>query len=105
LGDKTFRQELLEEMAGNKGPEHFGEERWESEAAGAERIVRGELRKAGWNQARLGSTPNGHKVKVRVALRLRAETTLTWAWIAQRLRMGSRSNASNLVYAKQKCQK
>ena len=105
LGDKRFRKELLEEMAGKMGPEHYGEERWESEVEGAERIVSSELRKAGWDPARLSSTPKGHKFKVRVALRLRAETTVSYGWIAQRLRMGSRSNTSNLVYAKQNCQK
>jgi hypothetical protein len=49
--------------------------------------------------------PKVHEVKVRVALRLRSETTVSYGWIAGRLRMGSRSNASNLVYAKQKCKK
>jgi len=71
----------------------------------AEGLVRGELRKAGWEEEKLGSTPKGHKVKLRVALRLRAETTVTHGWLAERLQMGSHSNVSNLVYAKQKCQK
>jgi REP element-mobilizing transposase RayT len=105
LGDKRFRKELLAEMAGGMGPEHYGEERRETEVEEAERIVRMELRKARWNEEKLGSTVKGHKVKVRVALRLRAETTVSYGWIAERLKMGSRSNVSNLVYAKQKCRK
>jgi REP element-mobilizing transposase RayT len=105
LGDKRFRKELLAEMAGGMGPEHYGEERWESEVERAERLVKSELQKAGWQEEKLGSTPKGHKLKVRVALRLRAETTVTYGWIADRLKMGSRSNVSNLVYAKQKCKK
>ncbi|MCU0772105.1 MAG: hypothetical protein MUE94_10120, partial [Verrucomicrobia bacterium] len=91
---------LLAEMAGSVGQEHYGEERWESEAERAEGIVGSELRKAGWKEEKLGSTAKGHQVKVRMALRLRAETTVSYGWIAERLRMGSRSNASNLVYAK-----
>ena len=75
-GDKRFRKELLAEMAGRVGPEHYGEERWESEVERAERVVREELRHAGWEEAQLGSTPKGHKVKVRVALRLRLSITL-----------------------------
>ena len=105
FGDKRFRKELLAQMAGGMGPEHYGEERRESEVEEAEGIVRSELRKARWNEAKLWSTPKGHKLKVRVALRLRAETTVSYGWIAERLRMGSRSNASNLVYAEQDCQK
>jgi len=38
-------------------------------------------------------------VKVRVVLRLRAETTVTHEWMAEQLQMGRHSNLSNLVYA------
>ena len=105
LGDKQFRKELLAEMAGGVGAQHYGEERRESQVERAERIVLGELRKAGWTEARLESSPKGHRVKVRLALRLRAETTVTYEWIARRVGMGSRSNVSNLVYARRKCRK
>ncbi len=105
LGGERFRKELLAEMADRVGPEHYGEERRESEAQRAERIVRTELGKAGWEEVRLGSTAKGHLVKVRTARRLRAETTVTYEWIARRLGMGSRSNAANRVYAKGKCKK
>jgi REP element-mobilizing transposase RayT len=105
LGDKRFKKELLAEMAGGLGKEHYGEERRENEAEKAERIVLQELRRAGWDEEKLESSPKGHRVKVRVAVRLRRETTVTYGWIAERLQMGSRSNASNLVYASPKCQK
>ena len=81
------------------------EERQESAVEWAERIVQNETRKAGCAEGRLDSSAKGHSVKVRVATRLGAETMVTYGWIAERLRMGSRSNASNLVYAKQKCKK
>ena len=102
LGDERFREELLAGMAGAVGKEHYGEERRESAVARAEGIVAEELRRTGWEEARLGSTAKGHPVKVRVASRLRQETTVSHEWIAGRLRMGSRSHASNLVYAKRK---
>ncbi len=57
------------------------------------------MRKVGWEEARLDSTMKGHRSNVRVALRLWAETTVTREWIAGRSGMGSRSNASKLVYA------
>ena len=102
LGDERFREELLAGMAGAVGKEHYGEERRESAVARAEGIVAEELRRTGWEEARLGSTAKGHPVKVRVASRLRQETTVSHEWIAGRLRMGSRSHASNVVYAKRK---
>lgn len=105
LGDKQFKRELLEEMAGGMGPEHYGEERRESAIECAESIVRGELRRVRWHEARLASSPKSHRLKVRVAMRLRAETTVTYEWIARRLHMGSRSYATNLVYSAQKKQK
>jgi len=105
LGDRQFRKELLAEMAGGVGAEHYGEERRESRDERAERIVLEELRTAGWSEGRLASSAKGHRVKVRVALRLRAETTVTYEGIARRLGMGSRSNVSNLVYAKHNCNK
>lgn len=62
-------------------------------------------RRAGWEKARLDSTAKGHGVKARTAGRLRRETTVSYGWIAERLRMGSRSHVSNLVYVKQKYKK
>lgn len=105
LRDKQFSNELLDEMAGEMGREDYGEERRHSASEKAEGIVRAELRNAGWKEARLVSSPKGHRVKVRIALRLRARTTVTYEWISRRLAMGSRSYASNLVYAKQQKQK
>jgi hypothetical protein len=66
-------------------------------------MVRGALRQSRWSEEKLPSTPKGHRIKVRLALRLRSETTVSYQWIAERLRMGSRSNVSNLVYANNKC--
>jgi hypothetical protein len=102
LGDKAFRKELLDEMAGQLGAEHYGEERRESAAEQAERIVQSSLRKVRWDEARLADRAKSHRVKVRIARRMREETTVSYEWIARRLHMGSRSHASNLVYATHK---
>ena len=99
LGDEAFRKELLAEMAGQLGAQHYGEERRESAAEQAERIVRRALRKVHWDESRLADSVKGHQVKVGIARRLREETTVSYEWIARRLHMGSRSHASNLVYA------
>ena len=42
----------------------------------------------------------GDKEKVKLARRLRAETTMTLRWIADRLRMGSWTYVSNLLREK-----
>lgn len=104
FGDDPFRKELLAGMAERIGPEHYGRERRESAEDAATRIVEEALREAGWDEARLAETKKGHDLKVQLARRLRRETMVTWAWIGDRLRMGSRSNASNLVYALEKAE-
>ncbi len=40
----------------------------------------------------------GDKGKVAIALRLRAESTVTLAWIAERLRMGTATHLAHLLY-------
>ena len=87
LGNKKFRQELLEAMDSRMGGEHYGPERQESAQAKAERIAAEELRRAGWTAKTLEHKPKGDPTKVKIAQRLRQETTMTLAWIAERLRI------------------
>ena len=42
------------------------------------------------------------KRKLRIARRLREETTMTLAWIARRLRMGSKTHLAHLLYWQQR---
>jgi hypothetical protein len=56
------------------------------------------LGKLGWTEEDLGRRRKGDPQKVRMALRLRAETTMTLAWIAQRLHMGTKTHLSHLLY-------
>lgn len=62
------------------------------------------LRRVGWQEARWASSPKGPRVKVKVAGRLRQETTVTLAWIAQRLRMGAPGYVNHLLYRQRKAE-
>jgi hypothetical protein len=42
--------------------------------------------------------PKGDPEKVRIAVRLRQETTMTLGWIAQALHMGTKTHLSHLLY-------
>jgi REP element-mobilizing transposase RayT len=98
LGDEAFRQELLERVSAKAGPQHYGEELAELAQATAERIVAEELKKRRWRQEDLTTQSKGDEAKVAIAGRLRRETTMTLAWIAARLRMGTRTHLAHLLY-------
>src|SRR5262249_50385206 len=51
-----------------------------------------ELMSGGWTQLDLKARGKGAEFKVQLALKLRAETTVTVAWIAERLHMGTRGS-------------
>ncbi len=98
LGSEAFRAELLSQVSEQSGAGHSGEEIRESAEAKAERLVLEELKKLRWGQEELGSRRKGDEEKVRIALRLRKETTMTLSWIAQRLEMGTKTHLSHLLY-------
>jgi len=98
LGSEAFRAELLSQVSEQSGAEHSGEEIRESAQAKAERLVLEELKKLRWGQEELGSRRKGDEEKVRIALRLRKETTMTLSWIAQRLEMGTKTHLSHLLF-------
>ena len=97
FGEKAFRQELLEQMAGRAGEHHYAEERQESDEAKARGIVAAELKRLGWAEDELARRRKGDAGKVRIARRLRAETTMTLKWIAGTLHMGAWTLVSNLL--------
>jgi len=94
-GADEFRERLLARGHGQAGESHRASERRESDEAYAERIVRDELRQRGWNEAELRRRRKGDIEKVRIASRLRRETTMTLKWIAARLTMGTWTHVSN----------
>ncbi len=81
------------------GPEHYGEERAETQTKRAERIIVEELKTRKWRERELRQSPKGDGEKVAIARRLRAETVMTVSWISQRLHLGSR-NYANLLLSK-----
>ena len=91
-GEKQFKKELLAQLSKRLGPEHYGEERQESQAEQAEGIIGEELRRRRWTEATLATRAKGDAQKVKLAVRLRQETMMTAAWIAERLKMGSVAN-------------
>ncbi len=102
LGSESFRKELLGQMKERLGAEHYGAERAETMAEHAEAVVAKELRRRKWGEAELGRRAKGDAQKVAMAVRLRAETTMTVKWIAQRLHMGTPGHVHHLLYQRRK---
>jgi putative transposase len=98
LGSDGFRRELLGQISERMGEHHYGEERGQSEAEQAERVVQEGLRKLDWSERDLERRAKGDAEKVKLALQLRAETTATVKWIAQRLKMGTSTYVNHLLY-------
>lgn len=104
LGSEQFRTTLLEQIESQLGPHHSGRLRFETAAAKAERIVAEELKRLGWNEGELARRPKGDVEKLAIAVRLRQQTTLTVAGIAQRLHCGSWKSLRNKLYLRNKAQ-
>jgi REP element-mobilizing transposase RayT len=98
LGSEQFRKELLAQMSERAGAENYGPEIRESAEDKAERLIQGELKKLHWQEQDLANRLKGDPKKVGIALRLRRETTMTLSWIAERLRMGTKTHLSHLLY-------
>ena len=97
LGDQQFKRELLEQMNERLGEHHDGLEKQESAEQHAERLVAEELRHRKWQEDDLARRRKGDRDKVKIACRLRRETTMTLKWIAQRLDMGTWTNVANCL--------
>ena len=98
FGDKTVKEELLAAVNAQAGPWHYGEELREWAEAKAERIVAEELKRRKWDATVLGARRKGDPGKLAIARRLREETTMTLAWIAERLEMGTKTHLAHLLY-------
>ena len=105
LGGEEFRQELLAQVSELDGPEHRGEDICQSAHQKAEQIVGEELGKLGWGVEDLAGRPRWDARKVRIAARLRGETTMTLAGIAERLHMSAAGHVSCLLYRERHSQK
>jgi hypothetical protein len=98
FSDDSFRKELLGQMERRAGTYHYGSELQEVAEEKANRIVAEELGIAKWAEGQLRMLRKGHPDKIRIAHRLRKETTVTLQWIAAKLHMGTRSHLNHLLY-------
>ena len=97
VASEEFRQNLkklyaeLEEPRGWGGREvaELREEKWEG--------ARGPTKKTGKTEKDRLEARKSAKWKIRIARELRARTTATNAWIAERLAMGHSTRVSNLI--------
>jgi putative transposase len=99
LGGAELKEQLLEQMGRGVGEHHGGEEKRETDAQKAERIIGEELRKRRWSGTDLTRRRKTDGLKVQIAARLRRETVQTLDWIAQRLGMGCRHTLANCLKA------
>lgn len=97
LGGEAFRKELLAQVSERRGAHHYGAELQEGEEEKAERLVKEELARRKWSEKELAEKPKTDRHKVRIALRLRRDTTMTLAWVARRLQMGSVNTLKNTL--------
>jgi REP element-mobilizing transposase RayT len=98
LGGGEFKRQMLEAMEGKLGEHHSGELRRETAEAKAERIVAEELSRQGWNESDLATRRKSDPGKLKLAVRLRKETTLTIKAIASRVHLGSSRSAYVRLY-------
>ncbi len=96
-GPKTFREELLTLIGEQQADHHVGEELGESAEQKAERFIEQMLMQSHWSEKNLVERRKCDPVKVWMAGRLRAGTTMSWKWIAERLRMGNWRSVANAV--------
>ena len=87
-------------MEGKLGDHRAGESKLESAAMKAERIIAPELQAAGWHQADLQLRLKKDPAKLRIAARVRRETTLSIKELAARLHLGSWKSASSAMLHK-----
>ena len=98
FGAESFGAELLARMDSTSTAHHIGPEIHQSAEAKAERIVTRELALLDWSEKELRERAKGDLEKIRIAERLRLESTMTIGWIAERLRMGTVGHLSHLLY-------
>ena len=97
VGSEEFRQELLSQMQGRIGTNHFGPERKASAEQWGRRIVAERLLDLGLTAEQMKGLAANAPIKVEMARQLRRETTLSLKWIAEQLGVGSWKYLSNLV--------
>jgi hypothetical protein len=95
----TVKNQKIAEMSLTTA--YGGDERREGEQAWAEKILREELRRR-WTDGDLKQRRKGDAQKLKLAQRLRRESTMTLTRVAQRLSMGAASSLANLPRSKRR---
>jgi hypothetical protein len=95
-----LKHELLTHVSGRVGAQHYRAQRQDSGEAKAEQLVRDELKRLRWKEADLAERRKGDRGEMRMAWRLRRETTISLQWIANRLQMGVWTHVPNLLGAR-----
>lgn len=93
----SIRKELLDQMAGRAGEHHYAEERYESDEQKSRRIIASALKRLRWARGELARRRKSDPRKVKLAMKLREETTMTLKWVAEELHMGAWTHVSNLL--------
>jgi len=107
IGSPEFRRQILETLESEVpiGPHHFGPEVQQAAELKASRIINEELVRCVWTEAELLRKQKGDPIKIKIAQRLRQETTVTLQWIAARLHMGAQGYLSHLLYWERRAEK
>jgi REP-associated tyrosine transposase len=98
LGAEDFLDWIVERVELRLEEAHPGRQRDETDERKAERIVQEEMKRLGWTKQELVRRKKGDALKVKLARRLRAETTVSLKWIANKLHMGTWTHVSNRLY-------
>jgi hypothetical protein len=101
LGSEAFRANLLARMR-PRAWKYSALDQLQQIHREANRIIRAEFKRLGWREATLLETRKGDPRKLKIALRLRRETTATVDWIAQRLHMGVTPYLAHLLWMAQR---
>ena len=97
LGSEEFRKELLARMRTPVGRSHYGAELRESDEQKAHGLIAEELKGMKSSKIDWAGLRKGDARKVKIARRLRRETSVPVRWIVEELKMGSVAYASRLI--------
>ena len=99
FGDNALKEQLLEKLGRQESrPSYQGEPGKQSAEQQAHRLVAEALKKQGWTEDHLTRRPKGDPIKIKIAAELRSRTTMTRAWVVQRLNMGTVTHLAHLLY-------
>jgi hypothetical protein len=92
-----LKEQVLERLGCGMEEHHGGGEKQKTAEQNAERLVQEELRQGRWTEQDVGKRRKTDGAKVKLAVRLSAETVMTLDWIAQRLQMGCRHTVAHCL--------